>query len=85
MSTARLTKNGLLIPTDWLDKIGDEVRVRRSGKTVVIESKARESARKRLAAMIRKLRKAGAEAGKLDDDAVNALVQEVRADRARDR
>lgn len=85
MSKARLTKNGLLIPADWLEKIGDEVHVRRSGNTVLIESKARESARKRLATMVRKLRKAGAELGKLDDEAVNALVREIRADRARDR
>jgi len=84
MSKARLTKNGLLIPADWLKKIGDEVHVRRSRNTVLIESKARETARKQLTAMVRKLRKAGGEMGVLDNEIVSALVREVRADRARD-
>ena len=85
MSKARLTKTGLLIPADWLKKMGDDVHVRRSGNTVVIESKSRDAACKQLAAMARKLRKAGAQIGALDDAAVSALVREVRADPARDR
>lgn len=85
MSKARLTKNGLLIPADWLGKIGDEVHVSRSKNVVVIESSARENARKNLIAMVRKLRKASSQVGTLDTETMNALVDEVRADRARDR
>lgn len=61
MSKARITKNGLLVPVDWMDKAGDEVHVRCNGNTVVIESKTRRSAWKRLlATMVQKLRKVSA-------------------------
>lgn len=82
MSEARLTKTGLLIPRAWVEKLGDEVRVQRSGNVLIIESRERENARKRLARVVRGLRAAGRKLGAPGTDEVEALVREVRAARA---
>lgn len=58
MSGARYTKNGLLIPTDWLKKLGQDVRIQRGDGVVIIESKQRETSRKHLAQLVKKLRQA---------------------------
>ena len=82
MSEARLTKTGLLIPRAWIEKLGDEVRVQRSGNVLIVESRARAIARKRLARLARGLRTAGRKLGAPGTDEVEALVREVRAARA---
>ena len=38
MSGAQYTKNGLLIPAEWLKKMGDDINVQRAGAVVIIES-----------------------------------------------
>jgi hypothetical protein len=82
MSNARKTRNGLLIPNEWLRELGENVRVQRSKSVVIIESEARADARKRLAAVTKKLRKSAHELGLPTDDEVDAIVKEVRATRA---
>ncbi len=82
MSGARYTKNGLLIPTDWLKKLGQDVRVQRGDGVVIIESKQRETSRKHLAQLVKKLRQAGEELGLLRQAEIDALVDEVRQVRA---
>lgn len=82
MSAIRYTKNGLLIPNALLKKLGQDVRVQRAQGVVIIESKQREVARKRLARLVRQLRQAGKEVGPIRPDEIEALVGEVRAARA---
>jgi hypothetical protein len=82
MSGARYTKNGLLIPAEWLKKMGDDINVQRSGDVVIIESKQRLAARKRLGKLVRDLRRAARELGPLEDKKVSALVDKVRQARA---
>jgi len=82
MSGAQYTKNGLLIPAEWLKKMGDDINVQRVGNVVIIESKQRLAARKRLGKFVRDLRLAGREVGPLEDKKVSALVDEVRQARA---
>ena len=82
MSDARYTKNGLLIPTAWLKKLGRDVRIQRGANVVLIESAERRTARKRLAQLVKKLRRAGSELGALEPDQVYRLVDEVRQARA---
>jgi RecB family endonuclease NucS len=82
MSGAQYKKNGLLIPSEWLKKMGDDINVQRSGAVVIIESKQRLVARKQLAKYMRDLRRAAREVGPLEDKDVSALVDEVRQARA---
>ena len=82
MSGARYTKNGLLIPAAWLKKLGQDVRVQRGDGVVIIESKQRETARKRLVRLVKKLRQAGEELGPLRQAEIDALVDDVRQGRA---
>jgi mevalonate kinase len=82
MSDVRYTKNGLLIPTAWLKKLGQNVRIQRGTNIVIIESKQRQAARRRLAQMVRKLRRAGEELGTVSQDEIKNLVNEVRQSRA---
>jgi hypothetical protein len=82
MSGAQYTKNGLLIPAEWLKKMGDDINVQRAGAVVIIESKQRLAARKHLGKLVRDLRRAAREAGPLEDKKVSALVNEVRQSRA---
>jgi hypothetical protein len=82
MSDARYTKNGLLIPTAWLKKLGQDVRVQRGVNVVLIESAQRRAARRRLAQIVKKLRRAGSELGSLDTKQVQRLMDETRQSRA---
>jgi hypothetical protein len=82
MSGAQFTKKGLLIPAQWLRKMGDDINVQRAGAVVIVESKQRLAARKRLAKMVRVLRRAAGEIGPLEDKDVSALVDDVRQARA---
>ena len=82
MSSARYTKNGLLIPAEWLKKLGRDVRVQRGGNVVIIESKQRQAARRRMAQLVKKLRKAGDDAGGIRQEELEAIVDEVRQARA---
>ncbi len=78
MSDVRLTKNGLLIPRNWVKSLGDEVRVQRSGNVLIIESRERGIARKRLARMVKGLRVAGRKLGAPATEEIDALVREAR-------
>jgi hypothetical protein len=82
MSNARKTRNGLLIPAKWLKGLGDKPSVQRSTGVVLIESGERRLARRRLAQMVRKLRKAGTELGNIQPADLAAIVNEVRKARA---
>jgi hypothetical protein len=82
MSEARYTKNGLLIPSAWLKRLGRDVRIQRGANVVLIESAARRAARRRLAQLVKKLRRAGSELGALEPGQINRLVDEVRRTRA---
>jgi hypothetical protein len=82
MSDARYTKNGLLIPAAWLKKLGQDVRVQRGVNVVLIESAQRHAARRRLAQMVKKLRRAGSKLGSLDSEQAQRLVDETRHSRA---
>ena len=64
MSGARYTKDGLLIPAGWLKGLGRDVRIQRGSHVVIIESKQRQSARRRLTQLVKKLRQASQEAGR---------------------
>jgi hypothetical protein len=61
MSGAQYTKNGLLIPAEWLKKMGDDITVQRADATVMIESNQRLAARKQFAQLVRDLRRAGSD------------------------
>ncbi len=82
MSEARYTKNGLLIPKNWLKNMGEEIRVQRGKGILIIESKPREAARKQLVRMVKKLRLASQELGIIRQDEIDTLVGEVRKVRA---
>lgn len=82
MSGAQCTKNGLLIPAEWLKKMGDDINVQRAGAVVIIESKQRLVTRKQLGKLVRDLRRAAGEAGPIEDKKISALVDEVRQARA---
>ena len=47
-SQIRYCEDGLIIPSDWSEDIGSEVSVQKSGQVIIIETKQREMARKRL-------------------------------------
>jgi hypothetical protein len=82
MGDARYTKNGLLIPSSWLKGLGAKVRVQRGANVLIIESQERETARKRLARMVRSLRRSSARLGGPTPSEVTKLVNEVRRVRA---
>jgi len=82
MSGAQYTKNGLLIPAEWLRKMGDDISVQRAGAVVIIESKRRLAARKQLGKFVRDLRRAAHKMDPLEDKKVSALLDEVRQARA---
>jgi len=81
----RYTKEGLLIPAAWLERLGGKVAVRRSASRVIIESAERDAARRRLARMVRALRRAALERGALREPEIAAEVDAVRRRRARRR
>jgi hypothetical protein len=81
----RYTKEGLLIPAAWLKRLGGKVAVRRSASRVIIESAERDAARRRLARMVRALRRAPAGRGALAESEFAAEVDAVKRRRARRR
>jgi len=82
MSKTRYTKEGLLIPTDQLKQIGKDFRIQKNKGVLIIESKERETARKKLSRMVKKLRNTAQEVGVIDQQAVDSLVDEIRQARA---
>ena len=82
MRGEQYTKNALLIPAEWLKKMGDDINVQRAGAVVIIESKRRLAARKQLGKFVRDLRRAAHKMDPLEDKKVSALLDEVRQARA---
>ncbi len=82
MSQTRYTKNGLLIPKDWVDDLGDDVKIKKGKDFVIIESKQRQQARKALTKLVSKLRSSAKEQGQLSENEINELVEDVRKLRA---
>jgi len=82
MSKARYTKNGFLIPNDWLKGWDDDVRVQRGKGVLIIESKKHASARRKLAKMIKELRATSKKLAPLTENDINEIVNEVRQARA---
>jgi hypothetical protein len=82
MRIAQFTKNGLLIPSDWLKKMGEDISVQRVGSVVLIESKQRLAARKQLSKVVRDLRRTAHELSPPEENKISALVDKVRQARA---
>ena len=82
MSKARQTKQGLLIPSSMLKGIQAPVSVRRGGKVLIVESKAREAARRRMTRMVKKLRAASTDGERITAGAIADEVETVRRSRA---
>lgn len=82
MKALRNTKEGLVIPSAWVKRWGEKVSVQRTGDLVILESSQREAARRRLARMVRKLRRASRGLGSLTPDDLAAEVEKVRRQRA---
>ncbi len=82
MSKARHTKNGFLIPIDWLKDWDSDVRVQRGKGVLIIESKKHAGARRKLAKMIKELRIASKKIPPLTENKINKIVNEVRQARA---
>lgn len=74
MGDARYTKNGFLIPSNWLKGFGKKMRVQRGANVVIIESEEREAARKQLGRMIRALRGSTAKLGVPTPTEIEKLV-----------
>jgi len=83
MKAIRYTKDGVVIPSAWMRTWGKPISVQRSADVVILESPARQAARKRLARIIRKLRKSTRDLPTLTPDEIMAEVNEVRRNRAR--
>lgn len=82
MNEARYTKDGLLIPTSWLKKLGGKIRIKRGRNVLIIESEQRESARKELSRLVKKVRQAGRALGAPTEAEVEEVVREARKARA---
>jgi len=61
MSKLRPTKEGLLIPSSLLKGLTGLVSVQRQGNVLLIESERRRTARRRVARMVQRLRRAAIE------------------------
>jgi hypothetical protein len=61
MNKLRQTKEGLLIPSSLLKGMGGPVSVQRQGNVLLIESEERQTARRRAARMVQRLRRAAEE------------------------
>ncbi len=83
MKAVKCTKDGVVIPSAWVKGWGKPVVAYRSAEVVILESPARAASRKRLATMIRKVRRAAHELGPLSPEQITAEVAAVRAERAR--
>lgn len=82
MKAVKCTKDGVVIPSAWVKGWGKPVVAYRNAEVVILESPARAASR-RLATIIRKVRRAAQELGPLSSDQVAAEVAAVRAERAR--
>jgi hypothetical protein len=82
MKALRYTKEGVVIPSTWVKGWGKPVVVHRNPQVVILESPERAASRKRLALMVRKLRRASREVG-LTPEQIAAEVVAVRRVRAR--
>lgn len=82
MKALRYTKEGVVIPSTWVKGWGKPVVVHRNPQVVILESPERAASRKRLALMVRKLRRASREVG-LTPEHIAAEVVAVRRARAR--
>ena len=82
MKALRYTKEGVVIPSTWVKGWGRPVVVHRNPQVVILESPERAASRKRLALMVRKLRRASREVG-LTPEQIAAEVVAVRRARAR--
>lgn len=82
MKALRYTKEGVVIPSTWVKGWGKPVVVHRNPQVVILESPERAASRKRLALMVRKLRRASREVG-LTPEQIAAEVVAVRRARAR--
>jgi hypothetical protein len=82
MKALRYTKEGVVIPSTWVKGWGKPVVVHRNPQIVILESPERAASRKRLALMVRKLRRASREVG-LTPEQIAAEVVAVRRARAR--
>jgi TATA-box binding protein (TBP) (component of TFIID and TFIIIB) len=83
-SQIRYCEEGLIIPSDWLKDIGSEVSVQKSGQVIIIETKQREMARKRLKKMVKSLRQSARQVEPISESEIANIVNEVRESRARD-
>ena len=81
MKAVRYTKDGMVIPSSWVKGWGKPVVVHRNPQVVILESPERVANRKRLALMVRKLRRASREIG-LTPEHIAAEVEAVRRARA---
>lgn len=82
MKAVRYTKEGMVIPSSWVKGWGKPVVAYRNPQVVILESPERAASRKRLALMVRKLRRASREVG-LTPKQIAAEVEAVRQARAR--
>jgi hypothetical protein len=85
MPEIRYPKTGLVIPSRVLKPLGDAVTVQRWRDVVIIESPDRRAARKRLAQLVRRLRKNCQSGNAPGFDDITAERDAVRKSRARHR
>ncbi len=78
----RYSPEGMVIPFDWLQDMGNDVNVQKSGNVIIIETAKRYMARRRLRAMVERLRQAGDELAPLDETEIGTLVDEIRESHA---
>ncbi|WP_058558018.1 hypothetical protein [Thiohalocapsa sp. ML1] len=84
MADLKLAPEGLVIPPQYLADLGPDPSVRRIKGGLIIESRDQAMARAQLRELVARLGAAvGTEAP--DDDEIAALVDKVRAERARHR
>jgi len=83
MPAIRYPKTGLVIPSRVLRPLGDAVTVERWRDVVIIESPERRAARKRLAQLVRRLRKNRHSGDAPSFDDITAERDAVRQARAR--
>lgn len=83
MKAVKPTKKAdVVIPSAWIKGWGKPVVAYQGTEVLILESPARAASRKRLARMVRKLRRATRELG-ITPDQIAAEVEAVRRNRAR--
>lgn len=81
MTDLKFARNGLLIPPQYLEDLGPAPCVRRIKGGLIVESRDQALAREQLRNLVAHLRVAAAPDA-LGDDEIDALVDEVRGERA---